>query len=87
MSLNISSHNKRSTHKNEKSQQCSPQFIVFSVHYNVDSFPEKGLPETGNHYPGELLICHFHMQLGSSSWISQTPRFPMCRGDKMLQML
>ena len=49
--------------------------------------PEKGLSETRNHYPDELLICHFHRQLDSSSSISQTPAFPMCRQDKTLRTL
>ena len=46
--------------------------------------PEKVLSETRNLYPNGLVICHLHRQLDSSSWISQTPAFPMCRQDKTL---
>lgn len=49
--------------------------------------PEKGLSETGNRHPDALLICHFHRQLDSSSWISRTLQSPMCREDKTLQTL
>lgn len=49
-------------------------------------FPEQGLSKTENYSPDELLICHFHSQLDSSSWISQTPGTPRCKQDKTLQM-
>ena len=40
--------------------------------------------QTGSHSPGELLVCHFHGQVDSSSGISQTPGSRMCRQDKTL---